>query len=330
MKKSDDKNLNLNNITPTNKKKSFKEDSFNFEGGFESYNKDFSNYSFKSSNNNMNSNDQIYNKQTMPKRPILFRKKLIISNQDKIRNINASNFINEDIEYIRRKIESDEYRERERKIYEWFYINDINIEKRDLYDAFSTLIQSVFRGYLYRKNIEYFIKLNILFNSVYKLYLKFYFKNIFDFIKYRSKNTESLNEDEKINIFKEIKELINQNKELHKKLDIIITENNRLKKENEENDKKFGDLMNKINNFLSLNEENKKLKEEINILKNKEKVGNSSLIDNKDILNNNIKNNIKQENFHIKLLPNITKSNKNKNNYIIVKINNINITPNKK
>ena len=274
---------------------------------------DLSNYSFDSKN--VFNTENTYHKQMISKKPFLFKKKIISSNEDNVKNIYASNLINNDIEFIRRKIESDENRERERQIFEWFYINNINISKRDLYDAFTTLIQSVFRGYSYRSQIKNYYKLRVLFNIIYKIYIKYYFRYFYDFIKYQTNNTFGYNGNTKL--IDDIKELIRQNNELQQKLEIIESENNKLKIEKEKydiNGKNYKNLMDKLENIFKISEENKKLKEEINIFKN-----NKTKTDNKE--SNKI------ENFNISIFPNITSKYKNKDNYTIVK--NININPNK-
>ena len=55
-------------------------------------------------------------------------------------------------ELINKKKQMEQIRETERKIMEWFYINDINPSQRDLYNTLTTVIQSSFRGWIYRKH----------------------------------------------------------------------------------------------------------------------------------------------------------------------------------
>ena len=314
-----EKNHSYRYITPRNILYRQKNDSFYLEENADSYNKKLSNYSIQRINYNIYNEENSSSKRITPKKQILFKKKIIFSDKDKIRNIYASSLINNDIEYIRRKIESDEIRERERKIYEWFYINNIDISKRDFYEAFSTLIQSVFRGYFTRKRIK---KLNAIFVLVFKFNLKYYFKYFFDFLKYKSNLIVEPYENK--NLFEDIRQLIKQNNELQQKLEIILTENNKLRKEKEkykENEKKYNDAIGKIEKFFKTSGENKKSKEEINILKNKEgnkkvhifdlgklKQGKNiqfslNLKNNRDILIKNFKDNNKIENFHITILP---------------------------
>jgi hypothetical protein len=334
MESEENKNLYINNITPKNKKYRFKEDSFNIEENFDSLNQEFSDYSFKTNSNNITKGDKTYNKQIISEKPTVFRKKIISSNKEQYRNINPSILINDDKEYIKRKRESDEHRERERKIFEWFYINGINISKRDLYEAFSTLIQSVFRGYLYRKNIENDFRLNILLGVIYKLYLNHYLRNIYDFIKYKSNKISHNTED--ASIFIEIKELIKQNNELQKKLEKLLKENNELRREREkyeENEKQYLEVSKKIENLLTFTEENKKLKEEMNILNNKTPKNNEHCFSfNKLIIEQIAQFNIGLINNKGQLNENniVLKSNNQKwNNFVIVKNNNIKIVSKK-
>ena len=195
-----------------------------------------------------------------------FPSKDLIFINDKKDNINNT-------ELIKKKKELEEQREIERKIMEWFFINNINISKRDLFDTLTTLIQSVFRGWQFRKkiNIVYhknhlnkknidikntFINLNKLYNKLVRKKLKFFFNKIKNCIEDKAS-------------YKEIKELIRQNNELQKKLGSVINENNNLRKETElckEYKNKYQETLEQFNKIYKVNDN---IIKENQVLKNK-------------------------------------------------------------
>ena len=293
-------------------------------------------------NNKINSKLKLYNNNN---NPYSYKKKLIFNNHTN--NINSDNFKvlnNNNIDLIKKKKELEEKRERERKILEWFYINDINISKRDLYDALTTLIQSVFRGWLFRSKHNIKIKNGILLLN--KVLLKVYKKNLekfFSILKNLRKVKNGKNEKDKM--YEEIKELIKQNNELQKKLGNILMENKNLKNETEkykDYKNKYKEIFERIEKMYNVNnniiEENQNLKNELNKLKtnnannniNKEKekhVNNNYSIDklssiNYLQMNNNKKFKDKKTQYDINL-----NSNKNiyYNTFEIQNLNQINI-----
>ena len=189
---------------------------------------------------------------------------------------------------IKKKIELEEQRERERKVLEWFYINNINPSKRDMYDALTTLIQSVFRGWQFRNKIanifhNYNINNNsqdindiknglLLLNKIYFDKLRKYL--IFLLSRIKDKKIKEEN-DQKEKMYNEIKELIKQNNELQKKLGNILNENKNLKNETEkykEYKNKYKKISDQIEKIYSVNnniiEENQNLKNKINEISN--------------------------------------------------------------
>ena len=234
----------------------------------------------KKEKNNVQYNNKINSKLKLSNNLYSYKKKIIFNNITN--NINSNNFKvlnnnSNNIDLIIKKKELEEQRERERKIMEWFYINDINISKRDLYDALSTLIQSVFRGWTFRAKNKIRIKnciliLNQIFLKEYRNILEIFFYNL----KINSKKKYKFNEvyeNEKDIMNEEIKELIKQNNELQKKLGNILLENKNLKNE-EDNFKNYKnkceemfeqiEKMHNINNKII--EENQNLKDELNKL----------------------------------------------------------------
>ena len=227
----------------------------------------------------------------LSKNPNALKKKLIFANNgdynNNNKNIYNSKYINSNIDLIKKKKELEEHRERERKIMEWFYINDINLSKRDMYDALATLIQSFFRGWIYRRRINYIFYQNDLENKkkglIYlnRICLRLIKKNLdffFSQVKNRKnnkrnkyKNSEDNKEKEKM--YEEIKELIKQNNELQKKLGNILTQNKNLKNETEkykEYKTKYKEIFDQIEKMYSVNnnliEENQNLKNKLNQL----------------------------------------------------------------
>ena len=234
----------------------------------------------KKEKNNMQYNNKLNSKLNLSINPYSYKKKLIFNNITN--NINSNNFkvFNNDsnnIDLIIKKKELEEQRERERKIMEWFYINDINIYKRDLYDALSTLIQSVFRGWNFRVKNNIRIKICILILN--KIFLKEYRNNLKKFIynlkincKKKYENNEVYENEKKIKN-EEIKELIKQNQQLQIKLGNIMLENKNLKNEAEnykDYKNKYKEIFEQIEKMHNINnniiEENRNLKDELNKL----------------------------------------------------------------
>ena len=243
-------------------------------------NKIFSKSSDKKKKNNVQYNNKKNSKLKLSNNPYSYKKKIIFNNITN--NINSNNFkvlnnYSNNIDLIIKKKELEEQRERERKIMEWFYISDINISKRDLYDALSTLIQSVFRGWSFRAKNKIRIKICIL--KLNQIFLKEY-RNILEIFFYKLKinckkkyKFNEVNENEKELMNEEIKELIKQNNELRKKLGNILYENKNLKNE-AKNYKiyknKYKEIFEQIEKMHNINnniiEENQNLKDELNKL----------------------------------------------------------------
>ena len=261
------------------------------------YNRQNSNYIYSKSSdkkqkNNINNKNYYKNntKLKLPKNPNALKKNLIFANNvdyNNNKNTNNSKFINSNIDLIKKKKELEEKRERERKIMEWFYINDINLSKRDMYDALATLIQSFFRGWIFRRRIIYtfyqndlenkkkgLIYLNRIFLRLIKKNLDFFFsqvKNRKNNKRNKYRNSEDNKEKEKM--YEEIKELIKQNNELQKKLGNILTQNKNLKNETEkykEYKTKYKEIFEQKEKIYSVNnnliEENQNLKNKLNQL----------------------------------------------------------------
>ena len=237
--------------------------------------------------------NKITEKINFPKSPDSSKKKLILGNYVNNTHIYKNNthnskLLSNNLDLIKKKKELEEQRERERKIMEWFYINNISISKRDMYDALTTLIQSVFRGWQFRNEIANifhhnnmsasdrdindikngFLKLNkILINKLgeYLLIILSKIKN--------KKNNEDKNEKEKM--YKEIRELIKQNNDLQKKLGNILNENKNLKNETEkykEYKNKYKEIFDQVEKVYTVNnsiiEENQILKNKLNKITN--------------------------------------------------------------
>ena len=193
-------------------------------------------------------------------------------------------------------------RENERKILEWFYIHNVDISERELYEKYVILIQTIFRGYISR--IKLYNKLKIytcitvlcqIINNIYsernKFILKWGFHKIYQFDKNINKQLNIYNissftikggKDNKNEILSgEIKELIGQNNQLQIKLNQFLINNNILKDEIN-NYKEFENKYNKLliqleklqNANDSLIKHNTELIEELNYIKNNKKIGN--------------------------------------------------------
>jgi hypothetical protein len=239
--------------------------------------KDKDEFSKESVNNSSKSSDKIENIRKDNKNKIsLWRKKLILKNNVK----NSKNIyygdLNNNIDLIRKKKELEEEREKERTIMQWFHINDISITKRDLYNSLTIRIQSAFRGWKFRKKIN--IIKNISHNNIingYKYLKRIYLLLMKRNLKYfLSKIKEKDNQKEKIKLLGEIKELINQNNELQKKLRIILNDNNNLKKEAEiykDYRDKYKEIFSQFEKMFKMNnnfiEENQNLKKRLNNLR---------------------------------------------------------------
>ena len=172
-------------------------------------------------------------------------KDILLNKNDKMRIIND---INTNNKLIKRKNELEQQRERERKILEWFYLNDINLSKRKYYEQNAKKLQSAFRVFLINKKNKKHNRKNLFINN--------------------NQNNSDLSKD--------IKELIIQNKELHKKLNEILNDKNSLMKEIENykqlsNISNNQDIFTQIEKLYNINnnilEENNKLKNELNKLK---------------------------------------------------------------
>ena len=244
----------------------------------------------------------------------------LLNNKNNIVFMNNKNYdnpklYNNNIDLIRKKKELEEQRERERKIMEWFYINDIDLSKRDLYDAMATVIQSVFRGWLFRTRISNgfhhtysFNEINNYINKGCNHLDKMYSQNIDKKLKlffYKLKNYKNYNnneqpnksndEKEKEKLYEEIKELIKQNNKLQKELSDILTENKNLKNETErykEYKTKYKEIFDQIEKLYDLNnkyiEENQLLKNRLNDLivnKDDNKINDKCIIEKLNLSN---------------------------------------------
>ena len=111
----------------------------------------------------------------------------------------------------KRRLEFESMREIEKKIKNYFNINGLKIEDRELYDQSATMIQSAFRGYFLRMTL--YVKINLfvnmkcaldilkkIFTSKKKNYWNIVLKGIFNYITFIVNNQKSSN----ININKEL------------------------------------------------------------------------------------------------------------------------------
>ena len=325
--------------------------------------KDKDEFSKENFNNSSKSSDKIENIRKDNKNKIsLWRKKLILKNNVK----NSKNIyygdLNNNIDLIRKKKELEEEREKERTIMQWFHINDISITKRDLYNSLTIRIQSAFRGWKFRKKIN--IIKNISHNNIingYKYLKRIYLLLMKRNLKYfLSKTKEKDNQKEKVKLLEEIKELINQNNELQKKLGIILNDNNNLKKEAEiykDYKNKYKEIFSQFEKMYKMNnnfiEENQNLKKRLNNIRENVYEYNYFIIDKLKSINYLCNKNNKAYIYkNAKLLKidklislnilavnlfegqNLNKTNKssysdlkNKKNYILIKENNLDIIP---
>ena len=245
-----------------------------------------------------------------------YQKKIGVNNHNQSRNENKNNTINANYTSIsklkntksikkqflyKKKTDLSFQRENERKILEWFYIHNIDISERELYEKYVILIQTIFRGYISR--IKLYNKLKIytcitvlcqIINNIYLERNKFILKRCFRrILKYENKKLNIYNisftiegceggkENKKEILCEEIKELIDQNNELQIKLNQFLINNNILKNE-VNNYKEFENKYNKLliqleklhNANDSLIKHNTELVEELNYIKNNQKLGN--------------------------------------------------------
>ena len=213
-------------------------------------NNNINNYYLRSPNNDKITIKQINNNSPKLKLSrISSKEKLLLSNnKNNICIINNKNSLNKklsnnNIDLIKKKKELENQREKERKIMEWFYINDIDLSKKDLYETMAMIIQSVFRGWQFRRKIENFcdqayniyeINNNIKNGCIHlnKIYLQKINKNLKFFLSQLNNHSKIIllkknndEDEEKEKLYEDIKELIKQNNKLQKELNIIITEN---------------------------------------------------------------------------------------------------------
>ena len=156
--------------------------------------------------------------------------------QTNIKKIKSSYVINNK-NILNIKKNSVSLRESERQTLQWFFINDVDINKRNFYEKKTIIIQAAFRGYLIRKKIinkllfcgsitltflEKTLE-NIYFNNKKKLW-KFFFEKL-NLIKnnHYEKNNSNIN--------LKIRELISNNNELRLKLSQFYIDNNLLKED---------------------------------------------------------------------------------------------------
>jgi len=319
-------------------------------------------------NNNSKSSDKIIRKDNNINKISFWRKKIILKNNIKNKDNIYYNDLNNNIDLIRKKKELEEEREKERKIMSWFYINDISITKRDLYNNLTIRIQSVFRGWKFRKKIKNIIKTNsnknnidktIYFSNIIngysclkKIYINLMKRNLKYFIS-KTKNKD--NKKEKIKLLEEIKELINQNNDLQKKLEIILNDSNNLKKEAElykDNKNKYKEIFSQFEKMYKMNnnyiEENQNLKKKLNnisenaynylIIDKLKSINYLSKKNNKNLIDKNTQYELKKDislkiekkinlNILSEKLNEVQNINKIKKNYLLIKESNLDIIP---
>lgn len=261
----------------------------------------------------------------------------------------------------KKKFDLSFHRENERKILEWFFIHNIDISEREIYEKKVILIQTVFRGYISRIKLYNKLKvftcislfnetLNNIFFGKYKSFLKFFFQKIkkiykekVDFYKNSFLIEECQNKNKILN--NEIKELIEQNNELHIKLNEFIVNNNILKNDvnnYKEFELKYNNLLIQLEKLKNANKnilrENKKLINELNNMKNMNIIKSDSIEPQKIINviiesfnNKNIFKNIEIQNINNMFIEDTFKSNNNnKNIQICSKENNLTLLSNNK
>lgn len=153
---------------------------------------------------------------------------------DFIKYNNKNNHTNNDSDRLKKLIEEskrkfDNIREIEKKIKNYFNLNGLNIENRDLYDQSATMIQSAFRAYSSRlhlyKEINLFVNISLLNDLLKKIILprkRLYWETFSKYIKNYISFVENM-------------DLINQNNDnitdtVSNNNKIIYTKNNSMKK----------------------------------------------------------------------------------------------------
>ena len=301
----------------------------------------------------------------------VYQKKKEINDEYKMNNKNNSNpnykifvklkgspkKINRQILY-KKKFDLDFHRENERKILEWFYIHNIDISQREIYEKYAVLIQTIFRGYLSRivthnKLILRYVSVFIqTLNNIYienKKYIRNYcFQKIYKFRKTKEKifnisNTSFTiegNDNKNKTLCQEIKELINQNNNLQLKLNEFLINNNILKNDiinYKEIELKYNNLLIQLEKLQNVNNnifrENNRLTKELNTIKNRRNIKNYIITSTNEINLSSKKSNINDKNNTMKICKNINniiiKSPNKKYNIIICSnVNNISITKN--
>ena len=255
----------------------------------------------------------------------------------------------------KKKLDLASHRENERKILGWFFINGIDISEREIYEKYVILIQSIFRGYISRiklySNLQKYTcisMLNQILNKLFsknKIYVyKYCFQKILKYIdkinpSYKIKRESFYIESKENNrnkiLSEEIKELINQNNQLHIKLNEFLINNNILKNDisnYKEFELKYKNLLIQLeklqNNNNNIYKENNRLLMELNNIK-KSKSAKNYLISPQNKFNINIKNINKFKTIEIFKNENIFINSKNKicenKNIVCSNISNISI-----
>ena len=253
-----------------------------------------------------------------------YQKKNGLSSKSKSRNkkkdikTNYSNFIklngnskniNKQILY-KKKSDLSFHRENERKILEWFYIHNIDISEREIYEKYAILIQTIFRGYISRIKLYNKLKIYTCFTVFNQIINNIYFENNKYFLKYCLQKIKKYNKNIKKRLYisknsfiiegddnkskllcNEIKELIEQNNQLQAKLNEFLINNNSLKKSisnYKELEFKYNKLLIQIEKLQNANnnilKENNRLTKELNNFKNNYKIKND-LLETQKIIN---------------------------------------------
>ena len=205
---------------------------------------------------------------------------------------NNSKVINK-LSLYKKKSDLSFRRENERKKLEWFYIHNIDISQKELYENNATLIQSIYRGYILRIKLYNKLKLYTcitvfiqILNNVYmgynKYLLDYTFKKILLFIRnnkrfniYKTSFVIEGNENKNKILCNEIKELIEQNTKLQLKLNDFLINNNILKDDlshYKEFELKYNKLLVQLEKLQNFNNniirDNTRLNKELNVMKN--------------------------------------------------------------
>ena len=302
-----------------------------------------------------------------------YQKEKVLNNKRK--SLNENNTINKNTIYssfvklnknskaknklflYKKKVDLSFHRENERKILEWFFIHNIDISERDIYEKNAVLIQTVFRGYISRIKLYNKLKVftcislfNETLNNIYfrkhKSFLKFFFQKLKKIYKEKVDfyTIEECQNKNKI-LNNEIKELIEQNNELHIKLNEFLINNNILKNDvnnYKEFELKYNNLLIQLEKLKNANKnilrENKKLMNELNNIKNMNIIKSGQIEPQKiinviieSINNKKIFKNIEIQNINNMLIEDTFKSNNNnKNIQICSKENNLTLLNNNK